>query len=49
MEPDFKVKVDGSNKKVDIAILEPGTEHTAENVRRLVVCQKELKVGDKGT
>lgn len=48
MEPDFKVKVDGSNKKIDIAIFEPGSEHTPENVRRLVVCQKELKVGDKG-
>ncbi|WP_437726730.1 methylation-associated defense system DNA methyltransferase MAD2 [Sorangium sp. So ce861] len=49
MQPDFKVKVDGSNKKIDIAIFEPGTEHIPENVRRLVVCQKELKVGDKGS
>lgn len=48
MEPDFKVKVEGSNKKIDIAIFEPGSEHTSENVRRLVVCQKELKLGDKG-
>jgi type I restriction enzyme M protein len=48
MEPDFKVKVDGSNKKIDIAIFEPGAPHTPENVRRLVVCQKELKLGDKG-
>jgi hypothetical protein len=52
MEPDFKVKVEesgkSSNKKIDIAIFEPGSEHTAENVRRLVVCQKELKLGDKG-
>jgi type I restriction enzyme M protein len=48
MEPDFKVKVDGSNKKIDIAIFETGSEHTPENVRRLVVCQKELKIGDKG-
>jgi type I restriction enzyme M protein len=48
MEPDFKVKVDGSNKKIDIAIFEPDAEHTAENVRRLVVCQKELKIGDRG-
>jgi type I restriction enzyme M protein len=48
MEPDFKVKVDGSNKKIDIAIFESGAAHTPENVRRLVVCQKELKLGDKG-
>ncbi len=48
MEPDLKVKVDGSNKKIDIAIFESGAEHTPENVRRLVVCQKELKLGDRG-
>jgi type I restriction enzyme M protein len=48
MEPDFKVKVDGSNKKIDIAIFEPRSEHAPENVRRLVVCQKELKLGDRG-
>ncbi|MFZ5445114.1 MAG: type I restriction enzyme HsdR N-terminal domain-containing protein [Myxococcota bacterium] len=48
MEPDFKVNVDGSNKKIDIAIFESGTQHKPENVQRLVVCQKELKLGDKG-
>ena len=52
MEPDFKVRVaesgKASNKKIDIAIFQAGAEHTAENVRRLVVCQKELKLGDKG-
>ncbi len=52
MEPDFKVRVEESgrsaNKKVDIAIFEPGSEHIAENVRRLVICQKELKIGEKG-
>jgi type I restriction enzyme M protein len=48
MEPDFRVKVDGSNKKIDIAIFKSGAQHIAENVRRLVVCQKEPKLGDKG-
>jgi type I restriction enzyme M protein len=48
MEPDFKVKVDGRNTKIDIAIFESGSEHTAANVRRIVICQKELKVGDRG-
>ena len=48
MEPNLKVKVDGSNKKIDIAIFEPDSEHTPENVRRLTVCQNELKLGDKG-
>lgn len=41
MEPDFKLKVDGRNKKVDIAIFEAGAEHTVENLRRVVVCDKE--------
>src|SRR5690606_28038812 len=41
MEPDFKLKVDGRNKKVDIAIFEAGAEHTVENLRRVVVCEKE--------
>ena len=41
MEPDFKLKVDGRSKKIDIAIFEAGAEHTAENLRRVVVCEKE--------
>src|SRR5205085_3714584 len=52
MEPDFKVRVEesgrASNKKIDIAVFDPGAAHSAENVRRLVVCQKELKVGARG-
>lgn len=36
MEPDFKIKVDGSNKKIDIAIFKTGSEHMAENVCRLI-------------
>src|SRR3954471_13680370 len=52
MEPDFKVKIEdsgkASNKKIDIAIFQSGAKHTAANVRRLVVCQKELKLGDRG-
>ncbi len=48
MEPDFRVKVDRSNKKIDIAIFAPGAPHAAENVQRVVVCQKEPRVGDKG-
>jgi type I restriction enzyme M protein len=48
MEPDFKVKVDGRNTKIDIAIFESGSEHKAANVRRIVICQKELKLGDRG-
>ncbi len=48
MEPDFKLKVDGRNKKIDIAIFEPGGEHSAENLRRVVVCDKEPNHSKKG-
>lgn len=48
MEPDFKVKVSGKNRKLDIAIFKPGTEHTADNLCRGVVVEKEPKVGTKG-
>ena len=35
MAPDFPVKAEGRNKKIDIAIFAPGSEHTPENVRRM--------------
>ncbi len=49
MEADFKVKVEGKNKKLDIAIFETGEEHTQEHLRRAVVCQKEPKAGSKSS
>jgi type I restriction enzyme M protein len=48
MEPDYKLKVAGKNRKLDIAIFRPGTEHTAENLYRAVVVEKEPKLGTKG-
>jgi type I restriction enzyme M protein len=48
MVPDFKMKVDGRRKKIDIAIWEPGTEKTPENLFRVVICDKEPKTGSKG-
>lgn len=48
MEPDFKVKVQGKNRKLDIAIFRPGTEHTTDNLYRAVVVEKEPKLGTKG-
>jgi len=48
MQPDFKLKVDGRNKKADIAIFAPESEHTAENLQRIVICDKEPKQGKKG-
>ncbi|HKI85451.1 MAG TPA: N-6 DNA methylase, partial [Thermoanaerobaculia bacterium] len=48
MIPDFKMKVDGRQKKIGIAIFEPGADKTSENLRRVVICDKEPKTGSKG-
>ena len=48
MEPDFKVKVLGKNRKLDIAIFKPGQAHTVDNLYRAVVVEKEPKLGTKG-
>jgi type I restriction enzyme M protein len=49
MESDFKARVDGKIKKIDIAIFEAGKEHTQEHLRRAVICQKEPKNGNKAS
>ncbi|MFQ4136236.1 methylation-associated defense system DNA methyltransferase MAD2 [Nodosilinea sp. PGN35] len=41
MEPDFRMPVGGKNKKAGIAIFRHGQEHKVENLRRVVVCEKE--------
>ena len=48
MEPDFRVKVGGRNKKIDIALFRPGTAHEPENLYRVVIVEKEPKLGAKG-
>lgn len=48
MEPDYRVKVGGRNKKIDVAIFRPGTPHVDENLYRAVAMEKEPKVGTKG-
>lgn len=48
MVPDFKMKVDGRSKSIDIAIFDPGAKKTPENLRRVVICDKEPKTGSKG-
>jgi type I restriction enzyme M protein len=48
MEPDFKLIVESRTKKVDIAIFEPGTDHSLANLRRVVVCEKEPTNGKRG-
>jgi len=47
MELDVKVKIDGKQKKIDIAIFEHGADHIPENIRRIVICDKEPKKGKK--
>ena len=49
MELDVKVKIDGKQKKIDIAIFEHGADHIPENIRRIVICDKEPKKGKKST
>ncbi|GMU64623.1 MAG: hypothetical protein AMXMBFR36_08970 [Acidobacteriota bacterium] len=48
MVPDYKMTVDGHRKSVDIAIFAPGAKKTPENLRRIVICDKEPKTGSKG-
>lgn len=48
MEPDYRVKVGGKTRKVDIAIFRPGQDHEPENLYRIVVVEKEPKIGTKG-
>lgn len=47
MQTDFRVKVEGKSRKLDIAIFEAGKEHVVENLRRAVVCRPEPKSGKK--
>ena len=47
MDLDVPIKVDGKRKKIDIAIYEHGKPHELENIRRVVICDKEPKKGKK--
>ncbi|MCP3669088.1 MAG: type I restriction enzyme HsdR N-terminal domain-containing protein, partial [Gammaproteobacteria bacterium] len=47
MALDVPIKVDGKRKKIDIAIFQHGKEHELENIRRVVICDKEPKKGKK--
>jgi type I restriction enzyme M protein len=41
MVPDFPIPIEGRKKKVSIAIFRHDHDHAIENVRRVVVCEKE--------
>lgn len=47
MALDVPIKVGGRRKKIDIAIFAHGEEHVPENIRRVVICDKEPKKGKK--
>lgn len=47
MALDFNTTVGGKRKKIDIAIFEHGAEHLSENIRRIVICDKEPIKGKK--
>ncbi|MCB9694492.1 MAG: N-6 DNA methylase [Alphaproteobacteria bacterium] len=49
MVRDYKFRIDGRLKKVDLAIFESGTAPAVENLRRVVICDKEPKQGTKGS
>ena len=44
---DVPIKVGGKRKKIDIAIYMHGAEHSLENIRRIVICDKEPRKGKK--
>lgn len=44
---DVPIKVGGKRKKIDIAIYANGAEHSLENIRRIVICDKEPRKGKK--
>ncbi|HRX71823.1 MAG: N-6 DNA methylase [Candidatus Competibacteraceae bacterium] len=48
MTPDYRVKVNGKQRKIDIALFHPGALHDPENLYRVVVVEKEPKFGAKG-
>jgi type I restriction enzyme M protein len=47
MAPDVSLKIDGRNRKVDIAIFTPGGGRNPDDIRRIVICDKEPKLSEK--
>jgi type I restriction enzyme M protein len=45
MAADFPASIGGKRKKLDIAIFRHNSEHTPENLSRIVVCRPEPKLG----
>ena len=47
IEPDFKVKVEDRNRKLDLVIFRPDSPHDVDHVQRIVICEKEPTNGKK--
>ena len=49
MSPDFRLKIDGRQRKLDLVIFEPGAAKDSEHIRRIVICEKEPINGRKSS
>lgn len=47
MAVDFRVKVNGRSKKIDISIFHHEANHEVENLSRVVICRPEPKMGKR--
>lgn len=47
MEADFSISIEGKKRKIDIAIFNEGSEHEPQQLRRVVICKPEPKIGNK--
>ena len=49
MVPDFRLRIDGRLKKVDLVIFEAGATKDPEHIRRIAICEKEPTNGRKSS
>ena len=49
MVPDFKLRIDGRLRKLDLVIFEPGAPKEPEHIRRIAICEKEPVNGRKSS
>lgn len=49
MVPDFKLRIEGRLRKLDLVIFEPGAPKDPEHIRRIVICEKEPTNGRKSS
>ena len=49
MVPDYKLRIDGRLRKLDLVIFEPGAPKEPEHIRRIAICEKEPVNGRKSS